>query len=183
MMDTNRGSIIYFTEEQVELAYKYAAGLRENFGKKTLALLEDRDLVGALGEIAVGYQLSNMTAVDYVAFNPYVPRQRGDFGDGKIFGEIYDVKSHFVRDEKYLTSLMGDCTILEGDQDDVVRKGIVNYIFVNIVLGPNPKAFIIGGISTSNFWSRARRNDKLKMTGYFIKGIETKPFYEFVFHL
>ena len=184
MQDTFRGSTIFFTEQQIAMAKHYAIGLQENFGSKTLPLSDERDLVGALGQIAVEYTLKNMggRGVDYVAYNPYVPRQRGDCGDGKIFGDTYDVKSRYVKDEKYLTNIMGDCTILAGDQDDVVKKGIVNYIFVNVALGNEPKAFIIGGISTAEFWKKARRNDKLKMTGYFVKGIETKPFYNLVFH-
>ena len=186
MKDTSyRGSVVYFTEEQLDKAREYALGLQENFGKKTLPLSKDRDIVGALGEIAVDYKLSMLQdrGLEYTAYSPYVPRQQGDFGDGKINGEIYDVKSKFVSDEKYLTNLMSDCTVLEGDQDDVVKKGIVSYIFVNVILGEQPRAFIVGGISTAKFWSTARRNDKLKMTGYYVKGMETKPFLNFVFHI
>ena len=181
MKDTYRGAIIYFTPAQITLAKEYSFGLRENIGNKTIPLSEDRDLVGALGEIAVEERLVALK-VDYIAYSPYVPRQKGDFGDGKIQGDTYDVKSKHIKDEKYLTNLMGDCTVLAGDQDDVVRKGIVNYIFVNVSLENDPKAFVVGAISTADFWREARLNEKLKMPGYFVKGIETKPFTNFVYH-
>ena len=184
MKDTFRGPIIYFTPEQIALAKSYAIGLMENFGRNTRPLSDERDLVGALGQIAVEYRLKSLEdrGISYEAYNPYVPRQKGDFGDGKINGDTYDVKSRYIKDESYLTNIMADCTVLEVDQNDVVRKGIVDYIFVNVALGDEPKAYIIGAISTAKFWATARRNDKLKMTGYYVKGIETKSFYKFVFH-
>ena len=176
-----RGNIICFTEEQVERASEYAKGLAENYGLKTLLLNQYHDVVGALGQIAVEEKLEELH-IDHISYSPYIPRQGGDNGDGKIFGETYDVKSKYIWEESYLDNIFGDCTILENDKNDVVEKGIVNYIFVNIFLGQEPKAFIVGGISTSDFWNTARRNDKLKMTGYSIKGMETKPFLDFIFH-
>jgi hypothetical protein len=182
MQDKFRDTIIYFTKDQIALAKHYAIGLQENLGRNTHPLSEERDLVGALGQIAVAYKLKHIPGIKYVCYNPYVPRQRGDFGDGRINGEIFDVKSRYIREDKYLTNLFGDCNILEIDKEDVEKKNIASYIFVNIALGDEPKAYIIGAISTMKFWSTARRNDKLKMTGYFVKGMETKPLINFVYH-
>lgn len=185
MQDKYRDPIVFFTDQHIALAKSYAVGLQENFGNRTMPLSDKRDLVGALGQIAVALRLKGFNGIIYECFNPYVPRQKGDTGDGRLNGEIFDVKSKYIKDEKNLTNVLWDCMVLEEDQDDVVRKGIVNYIFVNVYLGNKPKAFIVGGISTMEFWRIARRkekSDKLKMTGYAIKGIETKPFTNFVYH-
>lgn len=185
MKDKFRDIVIYFTDQQIALAKSYAIGLQENIGFSTKLLSDERDLVGALGQIAVAIRLKNLPGVTYKCFNPYIPRQKGDTGDGRLNGEIFDVKSRYIKEEKNLTNILWDCMVLEEDQNDVIRKGIANYIFVNVSLGNEPKAFIVGGISTSEFWRIARRkekNDKLKMTGYAIKGIETKPFTNFVYH-
>lgn len=122
----------------------------ENFGGKTRAWSDNRDVIGNLALLAVKRFLGEHCG-DHLVYDPYVSRQYGDNGDGKIRGLIFDVKGH---EAKLKSKLMPDrytkCWMYKHQKE----KPVDMYLFVTVHL-ESKSAAILGGITYRDFWDQA----------------------------
>lgn len=173
--------MVDFTQEEYKEAVDISKKLREeNYGRNTRALSDTRDIVGVLGQYAASKYLNQQYLHVHYAFPPYSPRQRGDVGDGKVYDQVYDVKSHEVKLLKYLDSPLSYCSILRHQEKHVVYKKIDFYIFVNVYLNEaDSQACVLGAYSAPKFWVDSRPSPKYP-DSHFLRAAELKSIHEII---
>jgi hypothetical protein len=139
------------TDEDWQNSSRWAMRLmEENYGGKTRAWSDNRDVVGNLALLAVRRFLGEHCG-DHVVYDPCVPRQFGDNGDGKIRDLIFDVKGHEAKlKRKLVPDRYTKCWMYEHQKSKIVGM----YIFVTVHL-ESKSAAILGGISYKDFWDQA----------------------------
>jgi hypothetical protein len=172
---------VKFTEAEYNQAVDEARKLQEeNYDRNTRPLSDTRDIVGVLGQYAAAQYLDINYLTVHKAYNAYVPRQRGDVGDGIVYDQVYDVKSHEVKKLQYLESPLSYCSILRHQEKHVAYKKIDFYIFVNVYL-VEPRACVLGAYSAEKFWRDSRPSPQFD--SHFLKAIELKSVDEIINHV